>query len=167
MPRRSSLQRAKAGIIFSHQSARQVLGFDGLFFIHRDRYKHFFAIGKISNLIADWLATRGIACRYDAKFRSIGEFQICPDFYLPELDVYIEYWRLDTPQYKMSMYKKQMLYQQAGKRLISIYPPDLPRLDALLHTKLQIFGYHLNNDITPSDIERSEDSGREGSQKGF
>lgn len=117
--------------------------------------------------IADWLATRGIAYRYDAKFRIIGEFQIRPDFYLPELDVYIEYWGLDTPQYKMSMYKKQMLYQQAGKRLISIYPPDLPRLDALLRTKLQIFGYHLNNDIPHSVIERSEDSGREGSQKGF
>ena len=92
--------------------------------------------------IADWLTARGIAYRYDAKFRIIGEFQIRPDFYLPELDVYIEYWGLNTPQYKMSMYKKQMLYQQEGKRLISVYPADLPRLDTLLRTKLQLFGYH-------------------------
>jgi len=27
---------------------------------------------------------------------------------------------MDMPQYNMSMYKKQMLYQQEGKRLISV-----------------------------------------------
>ena len=91
--------------------------------------------------IADWLATHGLAYRYDAKFRIIGEFQIRPDFYLPELDVYIEYWGLDTPQYKMSMYKKQALYQQEGKKLISVYPKDLPGLNALLAAKLRHFGF--------------------------
>lgn len=91
--------------------------------------------------IADWLTARGIAYRYDAKFRIIGEFQIRPDFYLPELDVYIEYWGLDTPQYKMSMYKKQTLYQQEGKRLISVFPKDLPSLDNLLTAKLRLFGF--------------------------
>lgn len=91
--------------------------------------------------IADWLAAHGLAYRYDAKFRIIGEFQIRPDFYLPELDVYVEYWGLDTPQYKMSMYKKQALYQQEGKRLISVYPKDLPGLDDLLSAKLRHFGF--------------------------
>jgi DNA-directed RNA polymerase subunit RPC12/RpoP len=91
--------------------------------------------------IAEWLTAQGIAYRYDAKFRIIAEFQIRPDFYLPELDVYVEYWGLDTPQYKMSMYKKQTLYQQEGKRLISVYPPDLPRLDGLLAAKLRLFGF--------------------------
>ncbi len=93
--------------------------------------------------IADCLTARGLVYRYDTKFRIIGEFQIRPDFYLPELDVYIEYWGLDTPQYKMSMYKKQVLYQQEGKRLISIYPRDLPSLDALLSGKLALFGYQV------------------------
>lgn len=91
--------------------------------------------------IAEWLTAHGIAYRYDAKFRIIAEFQIRPDFYLPELDVYIEYWGMDTPQYKMSMYKKQMLYQQEGKRLISVYPQDLPGLDGLLTAKLRHYGY--------------------------
>ncbi|MBA4386709.1 MAG: hypothetical protein C0404_01940 [Verrucomicrobia bacterium] len=91
-------------------------------------------------LIAEWLSSHGIAYRYDAKFRIIAEFQIRPDFYLPELDVYIEYWGLDNPQYKMSMYKKQTLYQQEGKRLISIYPADLPHLDRLLADKLHHCG---------------------------
>ena len=101
--------------------------------------------------IAEWLTAHGLAYRYDAKYRIIGEFQIRPDFYLPELDVYIEYWGLDTPQYKMSMYKKQMLYQQEGKRLVSVYPRDLSSLDALLSSKLRLFGYTVS-----SANERSE-----------
>jgi hypothetical protein len=92
--------------------------------------------------IAEWLTAHGFAYRYDSKYRIISEFQIRPDFYLPELDVYIEYWGMDTPQYKMSMYKKQMLYQQEGKRLVSIYPKDLSVLDQLLTTKLRHFGFH-------------------------
>ena len=92
--------------------------------------------------IAGWLSTQGMTYRYDAKFRLIAEFQIRPDFYLPEMDVYIEYWGMDTPQYKMSMFKKQMLYQQEGKRLISIYPKDLPALDSLLRSKLILFGFN-------------------------
>jgi hypothetical protein len=96
--------------------------------------------------IAQWLSENGLAYRYDCKFRIIGEFQIRPDFYLPELDLYIEYWGMDTPQYKMSMYKKQTLYQQEGKRLISVYPKDLQGLDQLLRSKLSIFGFQISND---------------------
>lgn len=96
--------------------------------------------------IAEWLTAHSLTYRYDAKFRIIGEFQIRPDFYLPELDVYVEYWGMDTPQYKMSMYKKQMLYQQEGKRLISVYPQDLPRLNAVLSEKFRLFGYSINGE---------------------
>ena len=90
--------------------------------------------------IAEWLTAHGLSYRYDAKYRIIGEFQIRPDFYLPEVDLYIEYWGLNTPQYKMSMYKKQTLYQQEGKRLVSVYPKDLPVLDNLLTSKFRLFG---------------------------
>ncbi len=105
--------------------------------------------------IADWLTAHGLTYRYDAKFRIIGEFQIRPDFYLPELDVYVEYWGMDTPQYKMSMYKKQMLYQQEGKRLISVYPPDLPRLNAVLISKLRLFGYSVGGIDAQSKVSLS------------
>lgn len=91
--------------------------------------------------IDDWLTAHSLAYRYDARFRIIAEFQIRPDFYLSELNVYIEYWGLDTPQYKMCMYKKQTLYQQEGKRLISVYPQDLPVLDGLLAAKLRHYGF--------------------------
>ena len=65
------------------------------------------------------------------------------DYYLPELDLYIEYWGMDTADYKIGMLKKQQLYQQEGKRLISLYPSDKPSLDAVLGAKLALFGYHI------------------------
>ena len=86
--------------------------------------------------IAEWLAAHGIAYRYDDRLRIIEGRQIRPDFYLPEYDVYIEYWGMDTLDYKIGMLIKQQMYQHAGKRLISLYPRDKPNLDAILSEKL-------------------------------
>ncbi len=92
-------------------------------------------------LLANWFTAHHIAYRYDERFRILNGYAIRPDFYLPELDVYIEYWGMDTANYKIGMLKKQQLYQQEGKRLISIYPADKPHLDALLRAKLAFHGY--------------------------
>jgi hypothetical protein len=86
--------------------------------------------------IAEWLARNNIAYRYDDRLRILEGRQVRPDFYLPELDVYIEYWGMDTLDYQIGMLIKQQMYQHAGKRLISVYPKDLPGLDALLRQKL-------------------------------
>jgi HEAT repeat protein len=94
-------------------------------------------------LIANWLAEHNIAYRYDERYRILNGYAIRPDFYLPELDVYIEYWGLNTADYKIGMLKKQQLYQQEGKRLISIYPADKLRLDPVLRSKLALFGCQL------------------------
>ncbi|MBM3853329.1 MAG: HEAT repeat domain-containing protein [Verrucomicrobia bacterium] len=94
-------------------------------------------------LIADWLAAHNIAFRYDERFRILSGHAVRPDFYLPELDLYIEYWGMDTADYKIGMLKKQQLYQQEGKRLVSIYPDDKPRLDSILRAKLTLFGFHV------------------------
>jgi HEAT repeats len=87
--------------------------------------------------VAEWLERKGIPYPYDGRLRIIEGFQIRPDFYLPERDVYIEYWGMDTPRYKAGMYLKQDLYMQAGKKLISLYPADLSKLDAILGAKLK------------------------------
>jgi len=55
---------------------------------------------------------------------------------LPELDGDIEYWGMDTLDYKIGMLIKQQMYQHAGKRLISLYPKDKSQLDTLLREKL-------------------------------
>jgi hypothetical protein len=94
-------------------------------------------------LIADWLTAHHLAYRYDERYRILSGHAIRPDFYLPELDIYIEYWGMDTADYKIGMLKKQQLYQQEGKHLVSIYPADKPGLDSVLRSKLALFGHHL------------------------
>ncbi len=86
--------------------------------------------------IADWLAARKIAYVYDERFRVARDTLIRPDFYLPEFDLYIEYWGMDTPEYNANRQKKLWLYQRAGKKLISISFQDLPNLESVLSLKL-------------------------------
>lgn len=88
-------------------------------------------------LICDALDSKGIRYRYDERFRILDGYAIRPDFYLPEFDVYIEYWGMDTADYKIGMLKKQKLYQQQGKKLISLTPDDKPRMKEALLSKLE------------------------------
>ena len=87
--------------------------------------------------IADFLHRQGIEYRYDERMRIIDGYAIRPDFYLPEFDVYIEYWGMDTIDYKIGMLKKLKLYQQQGKKLISLYREDKPHLEDVLKKKLE------------------------------
>lgn len=86
--------------------------------------------------IAELLSDMDIRYRYDERFRILDGYAIRPDFYLPEYDVYIEYWGMDTADYKIGMLKKQKLYQQQGKKLISLYPRDKPNLRDRILSKL-------------------------------
>ena len=88
-------------------------------------------------LIAEILSAGSIRYRYDERFRILEGYAIRPDFYLPEFDVYIEYWGMDTADYKIGMLKKQKLYQQQSKKLVSLYPKDKPRMRDLLLEKLE------------------------------
>ena len=86
--------------------------------------------------ISEWLTKNKIKYRYDERFRILKDFAVRPDFYLPEFDIYIEYWGMDTTDYKIGMLKKLKLYQQQGKKLISLYPKDKNKLDTILKQKL-------------------------------
>jgi len=86
--------------------------------------------------IAEYLARHELVYRYDERIRIIDGYAVRPDFYLPEFDVYIEYWGMATVDYKIGMLKKLKLYQEQGKRLISLYREDKPDLEAVLTRKL-------------------------------
>lgn len=106
--------------------------------------------------IADWLAAHDIACRYDDRLRILEGRQVRPDFYLPELDVYIEYWGMDTLDYRIGMLVKKQMYQHSGKRLISVYPKDLPQLDRLLSQKLALLGRADSASAPPEPVQKAE-----------
>ena len=86
--------------------------------------------------IGDWLAKNAIAYEYDERIIVACDTRIRPDFYLPEFDLYIEYWGMDTPGYVENMRKKKFLYQREGKKLISLSYRDIPNLENLLQLKL-------------------------------
>lgn len=88
-------------------------------------------------IIAELLGEHQIEYRYDERIRIVQGLAIRPDFYLPEFDIYIEYWGMDTIDYKMGMLKKRKLYQQQGKRLVSVYFSDMPDLKNVLLKKLE------------------------------
>ena len=86
--------------------------------------------------IGDWLAAKGIRYLYDERYRIVADAALRPDFYLPEFDIYIEYWGMETKDYLERKREKQFLYQRAAKRLISLGPDDLPRIEEILEEKL-------------------------------
>lgn len=49
--------------------------------------------------IGEWLEAHHLDYIYDERYRMAGDVMIRPDFYLPEFDVYIEFWGMDTPAY--------------------------------------------------------------------
>jgi hypothetical protein len=95
-------------------------------------------------IIADYLYENGIQYEYekpatDASGRRISK----PDFFLPEHNVYVEYWgmvnsneKLERQEYVKSMEWKIKRYHDNGMKFISIYPQDLGNLDAMLRAKL-------------------------------
>lgn len=88
-------------------------------------------------IIAEELAAMGIVFRYDNRFRIVKGYAIRPDFYLSEFDLYIEYWGMeDNLDYQIGMMEKKKLYQQAGKKLISLYAHEKPHLREALREKL-------------------------------
>lgn len=98
-------------------------------------------------MIAEELAAMGVVFRYDNRFRIIKGYAIRPDFYLPEYDLYLEYWGMeDNVDYRIGMMEKTKLYQQAGKKLVSLYARDKPRLREVLRERLTP---HLRVPVSP------------------
>ena len=86
--------------------------------------------------IAEFLESEGIAYEYDERYRISGADTIRPDFYLPEFDVYIEYYGMNTPEYNANRRRKHVLYQRAAKKLISLSYEDDAQLVDVLRRKL-------------------------------
>jgi len=86
--------------------------------------------------IGDWLTAHHIDYRYDERMMVAGGDRIRPDFYLPEFDLYIEYWGMNTPEYMESRRRKMVLYQREKKKLISLSYRDNDQLETALEERL-------------------------------
>lgn len=105
--------------------------------------------------ITDYFSNNHINYVYEheAKTRSFffSERISHPDFYLPDYNVYIEYWGLVDAEdrrlrdeYVRNMKWKMAQYHRNNIKFISIYPSNLNNLDWIFRTKFkEVTGYEL------------------------
>ena len=97
--------------------------------------------------IADYFDSVGL--RYEYERELVARFWIFskrigrPDFYLPDYDIYVEFWGMlevenerDRKKYERSMRYKIARYHRGGIRVISLYPQDLRNLDGIFRERL-------------------------------
>ena len=103
--------------------------------------------------IADFFRKIGVRYEYERPIKTsvqifgakfFEEKLSRPDFYLPEYDVYVEYWgMLDVDdsrkarEYERSMKWKMAQYHKYGVKFISIYPKNMSNLDWVFRAKFK------------------------------
>jgi predicted RNA-binding Zn-ribbon protein involved in translation (DUF1610 family) len=98
--------------------------------------------------IADFFARNGVRYEYERPIEVgiwIFNEELCrPDFYLPDYDVYIEYWGMIDVEdgYKRREYQRKMKWKMAQYykydiKFISIYPRNMRNLDWVFRKKFQ------------------------------
>ena len=107
--------------------------------------------------IADYFRRNNIRYVYEKELRKKGLFANYgisrPDFYLPDYDVYVEYWGLvdaddnyTRKQYIRNMRRKMAIYHENNINFISIYPRNMDNLDWIFRKKFEnVTGHQLHN----------------------
>lgn len=91
-------------------------------------------------MIDAWLYENRIVHAYERLVR-VEQKMYC-DFYLPEYDLYIEFWGLENdPKYKARKEKKLEIYRKNELKLVEIKDEHISNLDDYLIGKLVKFGY--------------------------
>ncbi len=90
--------------------------------------------------IDNYLFINKIAHAYE-KALIVGSETFHPDFYLPELDLYIEHWGYDENNIEYTKRKEYKLpkYKEKGITLISTYEKDMKDVDTSLEIKLNTY----------------------------
>jgi len=93
--------------------------------------------------IADYFATSGIRYLYEWKAQTnaiiFKRTFAHPDFYLPDYNVYVEYWGLlgASKEYERVMKWKMAQYHRNNIRFISLYHDNLRNLDWVFRAKFR------------------------------
>lgn len=112
-------------------------------------------------LIANWLFYNGVQYQYESPYRiesaDAQHRQYQPDFYLPDIDVYLEHWAVDEngnppPEfkgYKEGMAWKQKLHADHGTKLLETTMADLWSGKAFHYLTQQLSGLGVSLDPNP------------------
>jgi len=105
--------------------------------------------------IADYFDSIGLRYEYEQDIETgfwiFTEKVSSPDFYLPDYDVYVEYWGMlnvdndyDRSKYTRAMKYKMARYHELDIKFISIYPDNMKNLDWIFRKKFkQVTGVYL------------------------
>jgi hypothetical protein len=94
---------------------------------------------KIEKIIADFLWDHRIQFTYE-PILDLGGFQVMPDFHLPDANLCLEHFGMETPEYKESTKAKLERYERFGIRVVCTYPSDEPDIEETLARKLRASG---------------------------
>ena len=98
---------------------------------------------KAEAMIDDYLYGKGIVHAYERKLPI--EEVVYPDFYIPNGNVYIEFWGLEgNADYDKRKKEKIEIYAQNQFNLIELTDKDIERLDDILPPKLRKFGIKID-----------------------
>jgi len=76
--------------------------------------------------IADYLYWKGVIYEYEHPYTRKDGGVNRPDFYLPEYDIYIEYYgMIEDANYRYNMHLKHETFEDEHMRVISIYPKHI------------------------------------------
>jgi hypothetical protein len=90
-------------------------------------------------MICHWLYMSGIVHAAGRRLPVEGEYRC--DFYLPSLQLYIEYWGDEiAPGQLSAKLAKRSVYERHGLALLELDAEDLPKLDEVLPRKLLKYG---------------------------
>ena len=98
--------------------------------------------------IADYFDRLPLRYEYEKEIRTgfwiFTRKVSCPDFYLPDHDVYVEYWGMldvadarERSKYERLMRYKMACYHSLGIKFISLYPDNLRNLDQVFPNKFK------------------------------
>jgi len=115
--------------------------------------------------IADYFDSIGLRYEYERELESgiwiFTEKVSSPDFYLPDFDVYVEYWGMvgvdndyDRSKYTREMKYKMARYHDLGVKFISIYPDNLKNLDWVFRKRFK----EVTGQFLPSKTNLREES---------
>lgn len=98
---------------------------------------------KMEKIIADHLDALKLRYYYEPPIalinpKNLGSMDIKPDFYLPDEDIYIEYFgRMDDKRYRDNAKWKQAAYLANQLKLVSLDSRDESNIEEILTQKLQ------------------------------
>jgi len=109
----------------------------GIFVKYLTKDGRFFVRSLHEKEIADFLFDNSIMYEYEPKriYYENNRYFV-PDFYLPDHDVYIEYFGYYGDEYKRKIIEKTGAYRKQDLKFIYLYPEDLKNLKESLLGKL-------------------------------